>query len=81
MHTVNFAGKTDDELNTIITNPGRTAETWDDAKQNLELKKSIAVGRMEVRRKPLFEKETPLDKPKFFKNTFQGCRKDRSQSN
>jgi len=81
MHTVNFAGKTDDELITITTNASRTAGKWDEAKQNLGLKKSIAVVRNEVRRKPLFEKETPFDKPKSFKNTFQECRKDRSQSN
>jgi len=42
MHTIDLTGKTDDEIITIITNAGRTAEKWDAAKKNLRLKKSIA---------------------------------------
>jgi hypothetical protein len=71
MHTVDLTGKTDDEIVTIITNAGRTAEKWDEARKNLGLRKSITDTRKETQRKPRFEKETRFDKPKKFKNKFQ----------
>jgi len=38
MHTVDLTGRTDQEIMTIITNAGRTAEKWEAARNNLGLK-------------------------------------------
>ena len=38
MHVVDLTGKTDNEIITIITNAGRTAEEWEAARKNLGLK-------------------------------------------
>jgi len=35
MHTGNLTGGTDQEMIDTITNAGRTAEKWDEAKKNL----------------------------------------------
>jgi hypothetical protein len=71
MHTVDLSGKTDEEIITIITNAGRTAEKWDEARKNLGLQKSITETRKEVSRKPRFERENRFRKPKTFKKRFQ----------
>jgi len=71
MHTVDLTGKTDDELITIITNAGRTAEKWDEARKNLGLKKPVSEVRKEVRQSFKAQKETRFDKPKQFKKRFQ----------
>jgi hypothetical protein len=71
MHTVDLTGKTDDEIISIITNAGRTAEKWDEARKNLGLKKSINDTRKEVSKKPRFERQDSFSKPKTFKNRFQ----------
>lgn len=42
MHTVDLTGKTDNEIISIITNAGRTAENWDEVKKNLRLKRTIS---------------------------------------
>jgi len=77
MHTVDLTGKTGDEIITIITNAGRTAERWDEAKTNLGLRKSISEVRKESQTTP---HKTRLDKLKTFKNRFQECRDNRNQS-
>jgi hypothetical protein len=41
MHTVDLTGKCDQEIITIITNAGRTAEKWEAARKNLGLKTSL----------------------------------------
>jgi len=41
MHTVDLTGKTDQELNAIITSAGRTAEKWEAARKNLGIKASM----------------------------------------
>jgi hypothetical protein len=74
MHTVDLTGKTDEEIITIITNAGRTAEKWDEAKRNLGLRKSITENRKESTRPRFEKKETRFEKPKTFKNRFQGRR-------
>jgi hypothetical protein len=72
MHTVDLTGKTDDEIITIITNAGRTAEKWDEAKKNLGLRKTITETRKESSGTFNFEKKDNLfDKPKKFKKKFQ----------
>jgi hypothetical protein len=76
MHTVNLTGKTDDEIITIITNAGRTAEKWDEAKKNLGLRKTITETRKETSKPRFQRKVTRFDEPRTFKNKFQG-RKDR----
>jgi len=41
MHTVDLTGKTDQEIISIITNAGRTAEKWEAARKNLGLKAGL----------------------------------------
>jgi hypothetical protein len=73
MHTVDLTGKTDDEIIGIITNAGRTAEKWDEAKKNLGLRRSVTETKKQPFGKPRFEKkETRFDKPKTFKRRFEG---------
>jgi hypothetical protein len=80
MHTVDLTSKTHDEIITIITNAGRTAEKWDEAKKNLGLRRTITETRKELSGKSGFErKETRFDKTKTFPNRLQG-RKDNNQS-
>jgi len=50
MHMVDLTGRTDQEIMTIITNAGRTAEKWEAARNNLGLKnqfktKEVALSR------------------------------------
>jgi len=71
MHTVDLTGKTDDELITIITNAGRTAEKWDEARKNLGLKKPISKVRKGVQKSFKGQKEARFDKPRTFKTRFQ----------
>ena len=80
LHTVNLTGKTDDEIITIITNAGRTAERWDEARKNQTLKKPILEVRKDVRGTSRFEKKTRFDKPKTFKKRFQGRQNNKKQS-
>jgi len=72
MHTVDLTRKTDDELITIITNAGRTAEKWDEARKNLGLKKPVAEVRKESGRFLKARKETRFEKPKTFKKRWDG---------
>jgi hypothetical protein len=80
MHTVDLTGKTQEEIISIITNAGRTAEKWNEAKKNLGLRKSVADTRKEFQKKPRFEKVNRFDKPRKFKNKFQGQKDNRNQS-
>ena len=77
MHTVDLHGKTDDELITIVTSAGRTAEKWDEARKNLGLKKPVSEVRKDVQKSFKGPKENRFDKPKKFKQRFEG-RKGRS---
>jgi len=43
MHTVDLTRRTDQEIMTIITNAGRTAEKWEAARNNLGLKSQFKV--------------------------------------
>ena len=72
MHTVDLTGKTDEELITIITNAGRTAEKWDEARKNLGLKRPVAEVRKEAGQFLKTKKETRFDKPKTFKKRWDG---------
>jgi len=72
MHTVDLTGKTDEELITIITNAGRTAEKWDEARKNLGLKIPVAEVRKEFGQSFKGKKETRFDKPKTFKKRWEG---------
>jgi len=74
MHTVDLTGKTDDEIITIITNAGRTAEQWDAAKNDLGLKKSISEVRYKASKQLLkkrFNKPTTFKQPFHKKTGFQ----------
>jgi len=81
MHMVNLTGKTDNEIINIITNAGRTAEKWDEAKKNLGLRKSISDITKKVQQKPRFAKETQFDQAKTFKRSRQEPRNNGNQSN
>jgi hypothetical protein len=72
MHTVDLTGKTDDEIISIVTNAGRTAEKWDAARKNFGLKKPISERWKETQMITRFGKEMRFDKPMTFKNRFQG---------
>jgi hypothetical protein len=72
MHRVNVIGNTEDEISTMSTNSGSTAEKWDEAKNKLRLRKSITDTRKDAKRIPRFERETRFEKPKTSKNSFQG---------
>jgi hypothetical protein len=50
MHTVDFTRQTDDEIITIFTHTGRTAENWDEAKRKLGQRKSILEVRKDVQK-------------------------------
>jgi hypothetical protein len=90
MHTVDRTGRTDQEIMTIITNAGRTAEKWEAARNNLGLKnqfkaKEKALSRFrrnEDEGRPKKEKRTKRsdrsEKKKFKKDKKHG--QDRSQT-
>jgi len=80
MDTIDLIGKTDDEIINIITNTGRTPEKWDEAKTILGLKKSISEVRKEVQKQPRFGKNDRFDRPRVFKNRFQGRQGNKTQS-
>jgi len=51
MHTVDLTGKTDQEMIDIITNAGKTAEKWEEAKENLLIKSYDSKERKNLKRK------------------------------
>jgi len=64
MHTVDLTGKTDQEIITIITNAGRTAEKWDAARKNLGLKTQFRAKDSAPQR---FQTDKPERKERRFK--------------
>jgi hypothetical protein len=50
MHTVDLTGETDQEIISIITSAGRTAEKWDAARNNLGLKAQFRAKESNLRR-------------------------------
>jgi hypothetical protein len=64
MHTVDLTGKTDQEIMSIITSAGRTAEKWDAARKNLGLKAQFRVKDSNLRR---FKEDKPAKEECRFK--------------
>jgi hypothetical protein len=82
MHTVDLTGKTDDEIITIITNAGKTAEKWEAAKKSLGLRKTVSDGRNEFSKRRPFEKkqQTHFESPREFKSKPKFQPKDKQSS-
>ena len=76
MHTVDLTGRTDQEIMTIITNAGRTAEKWEAARNNLGLKSQFRAKDKALSR---FRKNEETSRPKKEKRskTFKIQRKDK----
>jgi len=72
MHVVDLTGKTDQEIITIITSAGRTAEKWEAATKNLCLKASF---RTNGKKHPKFERS--MEEPK--RSGRRQGRRDRSE--
>jgi len=56
MHTVDLTGKTDQEMMSIVTNAGRTAEKWEAGRNNLSLKAQFRTKEKSLER---FRNEKP----------------------
>ena len=67
MHTVDLTGKTDQEIISITTSAGRTAEKWDAARKHLGLKPQFKAKESNLRR----FKDKPEEKKRRFKKTRQ----------
>jgi len=64
MHVVDLTGKTDQEMIDIITNAGKTAERWEEARDNLLIKPYASKERKEKKRdKSDFRVSKKYDKP------------------
>jgi hypothetical protein len=64
MHVVDLTGKTDQEMIDIITNAGKTAERWEEARDNLLIKSYDTKDRKEkTRGKNEFRISKKYDKP------------------
>jgi hypothetical protein len=74
IHTVDLTGRTDQEIMTIITNAGRTAEKWEAARNNLGLKnqfkaKDKALSRFRKNEETIRPRKDKIEKrSKSFKN-------------
>jgi hypothetical protein len=77
MHVVDLTGKTDQEMIDIITNAGKTAERWEEARENLLIKPYESKEKRKLKRKDKddFRVSKKYDKPwkkdkkeKSFKN-------------
>ena len=66
MHTVDLTGRTDQEIMTIITNAGRTAEKWEAARNNLGLKNQFKAKDKALSR---FRKSEEMSRPRKEKRT------------
>jgi len=66
MHTVDLTGRTDQEIMTIITNAGRTAEKWEAARNNLGLKNQFKAKEKALSR---FRRNDETSRPKEGKRT------------
>ena len=81
MHTVDLICNTDDEIIRIITNDGRTADKWDEAKMNVGHRRSNTETRRDTQVTCCFGKESKFDKLQQFKKPFQGqCNTQYKQS-
>jgi len=66
MHTVDLTGRTDQEIMTIITNAGRTAEKWEAARNNLGLKNQFKAKEKALSK---FRKSEETSRPRNNKRT------------
>jgi len=83
MHVVDLTGKTDNEIITIITNAGRTAEKWEAARKNLGLKASFRKFKSKSSKYDYGKEETEKperrrDKRDRSQRSKRGDKKDRS---
>jgi hypothetical protein len=62
MHVIDLTGKSDQEMIDIITNAGKKAEKWDDAKENLLLKSLDSKERKSKNSKDEFRVSKKYDK-------------------
>jgi len=76
MHTVDLTGRTDQEIMTIITNAGRTAEKWEAARNNLGLKSQFKVKEKALSR---FQRKEEKDYSKKEKKSRKSERSDRKK--
>jgi len=76
MHTVDLTGKTDQEIMTIITSAGRTAEKWEAARNNLGLKSQFKTKEKALRR---FQRSEDRSYPKKEKRTRKSERSDKKK--
>jgi hypothetical protein len=63
MHVVDLTGKTDQEMIDIITNAGKTAERWEEARENLLIKPYTKDRKSKKRDKNEFRISKKYDKP------------------
>jgi len=75
MHTVDLTGRTDQEIMTIITNAGRTAEKWEAARNNLGLKSQFKVKEKALSRFRWNEDKTYPKKDKKFRKSERSDKK------
>jgi len=76
MHTVDLTGRTDQEIMTIITNAGRTAEKWEAARNNLGLKNQFKAKEKALSR---FRRNEEKDYSKKEKKSRKSERSDRKK--
>jgi len=76
MHTVDLTGRTDQEIMTIITNAGRTAEKWEAARNNLGLKNQFKVKEKTLSR---FRRSEETSHPRKDRTTKTSERSDRKK--
>ena len=76
MHTVDLTGRTDQEIMTMITNAGRTADKWEAARNNLGLKNQF-----EPREKALsrFRRNDKVETPKKERRIRKSDQSDRKK--
>jgi hypothetical protein len=76
MHTVDLTGRTDQEIMTIITNAGRTAEKWEAARNNLGLKNQCMAKEKSLSK---FRREEKASRPREEKRTRPSERSDKKK--
>jgi len=75
MHVVDPTGKTDNEIITIITNAGRTAEKWEAARKNLGLKASFRTSGKSKQSK--YERSKEDEPEQKYKDRFRKSKTDK----
>jgi CHAT domain-containing protein len=76
MHMVDLTGRTDQEIMTIITNAGRTAEKWEAARNNLGLKNQFKAKEVALSR---FRRKDRVETPKKERRMRKSDRSDRKK--